>query len=149
MVVAQQLYEGIELGKAEGPVELITYMRTDSTRIAEDAAREALQLIEERFGKPYVLDQPRFFKNRKKAQDAHEAIRPTSVFHTPESVAPYLQPDQAALYSLIWKRFVASQMQPALIDQLKLVGERGEGLYMIDKELSNLAANMNTGAGTP
>jgi len=119
MIVAQQLYEGIELGDGES-VGLITYMRTDSTRIAEEAAREALQLIGERFGKPYVLDQPRFFKNRKKAQDAHEAIRPTSVFHTPESVAPYLQPDQAALYELIWKRFVASQMQPALIDQLKL-----------------------------
>ena len=119
MIVAQQLYEGIELGDGES-VGLITYMRTDSTRIAEEAAQEALQLIGERFGKPYVLDKPRFFKNRKKAQDAHEAIRPTSVYHTPESLAPYLQPDQAALYGLIWKRFVASQMQPALIDQLKL-----------------------------
>ncbi len=119
MIVAQQLYEGIELGGGES-VGLITYMRTDSTRIAEEAAREALQLIGERFGKPYMLDKPRFFKNRKKAQDAHEAIRPTSVFHTPESVKPYLQPDQMALYELIWKRFVASQMQPALINQMRL-----------------------------
>jgi DNA topoisomerase-1 len=119
MIVAQQLYEGIELGEDES-VGLITYMRTDSTRIAEDAALEALQLIGERFGKSYASDKPRAFKNRKKAQDAHEAIRPTSVFHTPESVAAFLKPDQAALYELIWKRFVASQMQPALIDQLKL-----------------------------
>ena len=119
MVVAQQLYEGVELEKGE-TVGLITYMRTDSTRISEEAAREALQLVRERFGKDYVLDKPRSFKNRKKAQDAHEAIRPTSVYHTPESVKPYLQPDQLALYELIWKRFVASQMQPALIDQIKL-----------------------------
>ncbi len=119
MMVAQQLYEGIELGDGE-PVGLITYMRTDSTRIADEAAQEALQHIRERFGPTYAIDKPRAFKNRKKAQDAHEAIRPTSVLHTPESVAPYLQPDQAALYTLIWKRFVASQMQPALINQLKL-----------------------------
>lgn len=119
MIVAQQLYEGIDLGEGE-TVGLITYMRTDSTRTSDEAAREALQLIGERFGRPYVLDKPRQFKNRNKAQDAHEAIRPTSVYHTPESVAAYLKPDQMALYTLIWKRFVASQMQPALIDQLKL-----------------------------
>jgi DNA topoisomerase-1 len=119
MMVAQQLYEGIELGDGE-TVGLITYMRTDSTRIAEEAAHEALGLIGERFGPDYTLAQPRFFKNRKKAQDAHEAIRPTSVRHTPESVKPRLTADQAALYTLIWKRFVASQMQQALINQLTI-----------------------------
>ncbi len=116
MLVAQQLYEGIDLGPGE-PVGLITYMRTDSTRIAKEAANEALLLIRERFGETYALDKPRFFKNRKKAQDAHEAIRPTSVYHTPEKVAPYLSEDQLNLYRLIWERFMASQMKEALINK--------------------------------
>jgi DNA topoisomerase-1 len=116
MMLAQQLYEGIDLNAGE-PVGLITYMRTDSTRIANEAAQEALQLIKQRFGPEYCLDKPRFFKNRKKAQDAHEAIRPTSVDLTPEKVAPFLSKDQLSLYKLIWNRFVASQMTPALIDQ--------------------------------
>ena len=116
MIIAQQLYEGIDLGPGE-PVGLITYMRTDSTRIAQESAEEAAQLILERFGKEYKLDKPRFFKNRKKVQDAHEAIRPASVFHTPEEIATFLNKDQIALYTLIWKRFVASQMKQALIDQ--------------------------------
>jgi DNA topoisomerase-1 len=119
MIIAQQLYEGIDLGPGE-PVGLITYMRTDSTRIAQEAAEEAKKLVLEKFGKDYALAEPRFFKNRKKAQDAHEAIRPTSVFHTPESVAPYLSKEQLALYQLIWRRFVASQMQQALIDQVSV-----------------------------
>jgi DNA topoisomerase-1 len=116
MLVAQQLYEGIDLGPGE-PVGLITYMRTDSTRISNEAASEALQLIGERFGPAYASEKPRFFKNAKKVQDAHEAIRPTSVYHTPEKVQAYLSKDQAALYQLIWQRFMASQMKPALIDQ--------------------------------
>jgi DNA topoisomerase I len=116
MIVAQQLYEGIELGPGE-PVGLITYMRTDSTRISEEAANEALKFIEERNGKEYANDQPRSFKNKKKAQDAHEAIRPTSVYNTPEKVKHHLSRDQFILYELIWKRFVASQMKPALINQ--------------------------------
>jgi len=120
MAVAQQLYEGVELEGGE-PVGLITYMRTDSTRIAQEAALEALAHIRERFGGDYALDKPRFFKNTKKAQDAHEAIRPTAVHHTPEAVERFLSPDQAALYRLIWQRFVASQMAAALIDQLTLV----------------------------
>jgi DNA topoisomerase-1 len=95
MLIAQQLYEGIELGPGE-PVGLITYMRTDSTRIAKEAADEALGLIREKFGDAYALKQPRFFKNRKKVQDAHEAIRPTSVAHIPEKVAPHLSKDQLA-----------------------------------------------------
>ncbi len=116
MVIAQQLYEGIDLGPGE-PVGLITYMRTDSTRIAREAADEARRLIEETFGRDYALEKPRFFKNKKKVQDAHEAIRPTSVFNTPDKIASHLTPDQLALYRLIWQRFVASQMEAALIDQ--------------------------------
>lgn len=116
MMVAQQLYEGIDLGPGE-PVGLITYMRTDSTRIADEAAQEALALINQRFGKEYAIDRPRFFKNKNKAQDAHEAIRPTSVHHTPDLVKRYLSKDQLALYTMIWQRFVASQMAQALIDQ--------------------------------
>ena len=117
MMLAQQLYEGIDLGPGE-PVGLITYMRTDSTRIAETAAVEAQELIVERFGRDYALDRPRVFKNSKQAQDAHEAIRPTSVANTPEQVAPHLSRDQLALYQLVWQRFVASQMQEALVDQV-------------------------------
>ncbi|SLM27913.1 DNA topoisomerase 1 [Desulfamplus magnetovallimortis] len=116
MIVAQQLYEGIDIGK-NGPEGLITYMRTDSTRIAAEAAHEALELIREKFGSEYALDQPRFFKNKSKVQDAHEAIRPTSVFNTPGKVQPFLTPDQFRLYDLIWKRFMASQMAQAIIDQ--------------------------------
>jgi len=119
MLIAQQLYEGIDLGPGE-PVGLITYMRTDSTRIAAEAAHEALDLIGRTFGPDYAMEQPRFFKNQKKVQDAHEAIRPTSVFHTPEKVAVALNKDQLALYKLIWQRFVASQMKPALIDQVSV-----------------------------
>ncbi|UCE54395.1 MAG: type I DNA topoisomerase [Desulfobacterales bacterium] len=119
MLIAQQLYEGIELGPGE-PVGLITYMRTDSTRIAKEAADEALQLIAEKFGNEYTLEKPRFFKNRKKAQDAHEAIRPTSVYNIPVNLAPYLSKDQLALYRLIWQRFVASQMTEALINQVSV-----------------------------
>jgi DNA topoisomerase-1 len=117
MMIAQQLYEGIELGPGE-PVGLITYMRTDSVRIAEVAAAEAQQLVRERFGADYALEKPRFYRNSKQSQDAHEAIRPTSAFNTPDRVAPHLNRDQLALYQLIWKRFVASQMQEALIDQV-------------------------------
>lgn len=119
MSVAQQLYEGVELGPGE-PVGLITYMRTDSTRIANEAAVEAGEFIRGKFGNDYAIDAPRFFKNKNKAQDAHEAIRPTSVFNTPEKVAAYLDEDQRLLYTLIWKRFIASQMQQALIDQVSV-----------------------------
>jgi DNA topoisomerase-1 len=119
MIVAQQLYEGIELGPGE-PEGLITYMRTDSTRISKEAAMEALNLIQEQFGDAYAPSKPRFFKNRKKAQDAHEAIRPTSVYNTPEKIKPYLTQDQFSLYELIWKRFVASQMSQARINKVSV-----------------------------
>jgi len=124
MTVAQQLYEGIELEGGE-PVGLITYMRTDSTRMAQEAAEEALGYIHRQFGEDFAPGKPRFFKNSKKAQDAHEAIRPTSVELTPAKVASHLSKDQAALYELIWKRFVASQMQQALVDQNTISVEAG------------------------
>ncbi|MEH0021053.1 MAG: type I DNA topoisomerase [Desulfobacter sp.] len=120
MVVAQQLYEGIEIGTG-GPEGLITYMRTDSTRIAPEAAQEAQELITRDYGPEYALKSPRFFKNKNKAQDAHEAIRPTSVENTPEKLRPHLTDDQFKLYDLIWKRFVASQMAQALIDQKSIL----------------------------
>jgi DNA topoisomerase-1 len=119
MMVAQQLYEGVELSPGE-PEGLITYMRTDSTRISNDAAMEALTFVRDKFGDEYALQKPRFFKNRKKAQDAHEAIRPTSVFNTPEKIKPFLSKDQFTLYELIWKRFVASQMKQALMNNITI-----------------------------
>ena len=128
MTVAQQLYEGIDLAQDE-PVGLITYMRTDSTRISTEAANEAQQLIRETYGPEYALDAPRFFANKKKVQDAHEAIRPTSVYHTPAKIARHLSKDQLALYRLIWNRFMASQMQQALIDQSTFSIRAGEYLF--------------------
>ncbi len=124
MAVAQQLYEGLELGPGE-PVGLITYMRTDSTRIAKEAIDEARQLIEEQFGQAYLPTQPHVFKNKKKVQDAHEAIRPTSVFHTPKDIAQYLSKEQLALYELIWQRFVACQMKSALFDRTSVTISAG------------------------
>jgi DNA topoisomerase-1 len=135
MMIAQQLYEGIDLGPGE-PEGLITYMRTDSTRIAAEAAADAQQLILERFGKEYALEKPRFFKNKKKVQDAHEAIRPTSVFNTPEKIKSYLTPDQLSLYQLIWQRFLASQMTQALINQIS-VSIRA-GLYLFTTSGSSI-----------
>jgi DNA topoisomerase-1 len=128
MMVAQQLYEGIELSPGE-PEGLITYMRTDSTRISNEAAMEALKLVREKFGDEYALNKPRFFKNKKKAQDAHEAIRPTSVFNTPEKIKPFLSKDQFALYELIWKRFVASQMKQALVNNISISISAGSYLF--------------------
>jgi DNA topoisomerase-1 len=124
MIVAQQLYEGLELGPGE-PMGLITYMRTDSIRIAEEAVQEARDLIGQQFGPDYVPSKPRRFQNKKKVQDAHEAIRPTSVFRKPSDVAPYLSKDQLALYELIWRCFVASQMKPARFDQTSITIQAG------------------------
>jgi DNA topoisomerase I len=116
MMLAQALYEGKELGK-EGSVGLITYMRTDSTRVSEDALAEVRGLISERYGPNYLPESPNVYKTKKDAQDAHEAIRPTSVLHTPESLEKFLAEDELKLYRLIWMRFVASQMNPAIFDQ--------------------------------
>src|SRR5579883_1721034 len=116
MMLAQRLYEGVEIGK-EGAVGLITYMRTDSTRISEDAIRDVRDFIAERYGKEFLPETANVYKSKKEAQDAHEAIRPTSMAFTPEVVAKYLAEDEMKLYRLIWNRFVASQMMPALYDQ--------------------------------
>ncbi len=116
MMLAQRLYEGVALGK-EGPAGLITYMRTDSVRVSAEAVREARDLIAQRYGAQYLPETPNFYRNQKDAQDAHEAIRPTSVFHTPDAVARYLGEDESRLYQLIWMRFLASQMTPAVFDQ--------------------------------
>jgi len=116
MMIAQRLYEGVELG-SEGSVGLITYMRTDSPRVSNEALDEVRGLIKERYGAPFVPESPNVYKSKKDAQEAHEAIRPTSSRHTPDDVAQYLQEDELKLYRLIWMRFVASQMMPAVFDQ--------------------------------
>src|SRR5271156_3946277 len=116
MGVAQRLYEGIEIGK-EGAVGLITYMRTDSTRISDDAIRDVRDYITERYGSEFVPAGANVYKSKKDAQDAHEAIRPTSMAYSPEVVDKYLAEDEMKLYRLIWNRFVACQMMPALYDQ--------------------------------
>jgi len=115
MMLAQRLYEGVEVGKES--VGLITYMRTDSARISDDAINDVRFFINERFGKEFLPDAPNTYKSKKDAQDAHEAIRPTSMAYTPEMVEKYLAEDEMKLYRLIWNRFVACQMLPALYDQ--------------------------------
>lgn len=114
--IAQQLYEGIQLG-SEGSVGLITYMRTDSTRLAWEAVNEARAFIQERFGVDMVPEKPNVYPSKKGAQDAHEAIRATSAARTPDSIKEYLTADQLSLYTLIWQRFIACQMAPAVLDQ--------------------------------
>lgn len=120
MRIAQELYEGIDIGK-EGAVGLITYIRTDSVRIAESAQEEALNYIDENYGSDYRPLKPRQYKTKGKAQNAHEAIRPTSVARKPEIIKKHLSKDQFRLYSLIWKRFLASQMAKAQIEQTTVV----------------------------
>ena len=115
MSVAQQLYEGIDLGE-QGAVGLITYMRTDSTRVAQEAQQETREFIGSYYGPEYIPAKPPIYRSRNSAQDAHEAIRPTSVLRTPDAVEQYLNPEQLKLYRLIWQRFVASQMAPAIFD---------------------------------
>ena len=127
MSVAQKLYEGIELGK-EGSVGLITYMRTDSVRIADDAVREVRDYILATYDKTYLPDKPRSFKNAAASQDAHEAIRPSSLAYKPQDIKQYLTPDQFKLYQLIWNRFVASQMNPAIFDQTTI--DINAGIYL-------------------
>ncbi len=117
MMLAQKLYEGVELGSDEGAVGLISYMRTDSTRISNDALDEVRAMITERYGAEYRPAAPNVYKSKKDAQDAHEAIRPTSSLRTPESIEKFVQEDELKLYRLIWMRFVASQMTPAVFDQ--------------------------------
>lgn len=128
MMLAQQLYEGIDLGK-EGTVGLITYMRTDSTRISEVAIQEANQYIESTFGTPFLQTEKRKEKKQSNAQDAHEAIRPTSILREPASMKVYLSRDQLRLYKLIWERFVSSQMASAVMDTMSVDLKNGEVIF--------------------
>jgi DNA topoisomerase I len=125
MQVAQRLYEGVDLG-TEGTVGLITYMRTDSTRVADSALGDVRDYIGGQYGGEYLPERPVFYRSKKGAQDAHEAIRPTSVMRTPDQMARYLGKDELALYKLIWQRFVASQMMPAILDQTTIDIKAGE-----------------------
>jgi DNA topoisomerase I len=128
MMFAQKLYEGIELGD-EGRVGLITYMRTDSTRLSEDAVKEVREYIYTNYGKEYLPHEPRQFKKGKSSQDAHEAIRPTSTKYTPKFVKKFLDEEIYELYSLIWNRFVASQMSAAVFEQLTVDIKGGDYLF--------------------
>ena len=119
MEIAQALYEGVDLGQ-EGAEGLITYMRTDSVRIAPEALHEARSYIQKEFGDEFLPDSPRTYSVKKSAQDAHEAIRPTSIHRHPDQVKKYLTKEQYMLYSLIWKRFLASQMVPAIYDTVSV-----------------------------
>lgn len=119
MMIAQTLYEGVDLGE-EGTVGLITYMRTDSTRVSDDALSAVRAYIGDNFGPDFLPEKPNYYKNKKSAQEAHEAIRPTSLQYKPDSVKAYLKPEQYKLYRLIWERFVASQMAPAQYDQTQI-----------------------------
>ena len=116
MMIAQRLYEGVELGE-EGSVGLITYMRTDSTRVSNDALTEVREYIKSQYGDQYLPESPNTYKEKKEAQAAHEAIRPTSAMRHPDQVKQYLKEDEYKVYKLIWQRFVASQITPAVFDQ--------------------------------
>ena len=125
MRIAQRLYEGIELG-SEGPVGLITYMRTDSVRVSPEALDAVRSLIDERYGKDYLPKEPNSYKMKKGAQDAHEAIRPTALERPPDSLKNFLSKEELAVYTLIWNRFVASQMMPAVFDQTSVDIQAGD-----------------------
>lgn len=129
MSVAQQLYEGVDLGK-EGTVGLITYMRTDSTRISQTAQEEAGEFIKGHYGDEYMPETPRqYVKKNANAQDAHEAIRPTSIMRTPDEMKSFLSRDQFRLYKLVWERFVASQMTSAIMDTMTVDIKVGETMF--------------------
>ncbi|HKV42119.1 MAG TPA: type I DNA topoisomerase [Blastocatellia bacterium] len=125
MQLAQRLYEGVDLGE-EGTVGLITYMRTDSTRVSDAALEEVRELIGRQYGQGYMPAKAIHYKSKKDAQDAHEAIRPTSALRAPDQMAKFLGKDELALYKLIWQRFVASQMMPAIFDQTTIDVKAGE-----------------------
>ncbi len=128
MMLAQKLYEGVELGP-EGSVGLITYMRTDSTRVSDAALGEVRDFIGRQYGENYLPEKPVFYRSKKDAQDAHEAIRPTEVARTPDSLAKFLKPEELKLYRLIWQRFVASQMTPAVFDQTTIDINAGRFIF--------------------
>jgi len=132
MMIAQQLYEGIDLSK--GPVGLITYMRTDSMRISQEALNEARRFIHEQFSEKYAPEKANVFKNKKGVQDAHEAIRPTSAYRTPENLKTFLTRDQFKLYNLIWEQFIASQMADALFRQRRIDIQADGGIFRANSQ---------------
>jgi DNA topoisomerase-1 len=143
MMIAQQLYEGgIDIPGLTGG--LITYMRTDSVRVAEEALTAVRDYIKTAFGDPFVPEKPNFFRSKSDAQDAHEAIRPTSLEHDPETVKSYLTPDQYSLYRLIWNRFVASQMPPALFDETTVDVSAGDFLFRVKGTVPKFAGWLAT-----
>src|SRR5215467_2915919 len=143
MMLAQQLYEGgIEIPGLTGG--LITYMRTDSVRVADEAIAAVREYIGTTFGDDYRLEKPNFYKTKSDAQDAHEAIRPTSMAHDPETVKQYLTPDQYSLYRLIWNRFVASQMPPATFDETTVDITAGEYVFRVKGTVPKFAGWMAT-----
>ncbi|NLB79754.1 MAG: type I DNA topoisomerase, partial [Clostridiaceae bacterium] len=139
MMIAQQLYEGVDIG-SEGSGGLITYMRTDSGRISEDALKEARDYISSHFGNEYLPSKPRYFKTKSAAQDAHEAIRPSYAARDSESLKEWLSTDQQKLYKLIWDRFLASQMEPAIFDTIS-VEIQGNPKTLDGKTVLNLRAS--------
>src|SRR5262245_25329617 len=148
MMVAQQLYEGIELPGEEAPIGLITYMRTDSVRVADQALEEVRTQIRDQFGDAYVPEQPNKFRVKATAQDAHEAIRPTSMAYHPDAVRAHLTPDQYYLYRLIWNRFVASQMMPALFDDTTVDITAGDYLFRAKGSVPKFAGWLAVYQGT-
>ncbi len=128
MRIAQRLYEGVELGE-EGAVGLITYMRTDSTRLSNDALEAVRGYIANRYGADYVPEKPTVYRSKKSAQDAHEAIRPTSIDYDPERVAPFLEKEELNLYTLIWNRFVACQMEAARLEQTSVDIKANDAIF--------------------
>ncbi len=128
MMLAQKLYEGVELG-SEGSVGLITYMRTDSTRVSDTALGEVRDYISKQYGAPYLPEKPVFYRSKKDAQDAHEAIRPTDVTRSPDDLEKFLNKDELRLYRLIWQRFVASQMTAAIFDQTTIDISAGRFIF--------------------
>ena len=143
MALAQRLYEGVELG-AEGPTGLITYMRTDSTRVSDDAMLAVRQYVTDTYGAEYLPAEPNTYGNKERAQDAHEAIRPTLMEWTPEKVAVALAehpegPELVKLYTLIWQRFVASQMVPAIYDQTTIDMDRGKCVLRANGQIMKFA----------
>jgi DNA topoisomerase I len=141
MMIAQQLYEGVEL-PGEGSVGLITYMRTDSTRVSDQALAEVRELIGSTFGADYVPEKPTYYRAKADAQDAHEAIRPTSTQYPPELVRPHLTSDQYYLYKLIWNRFVASQMPPAMFDETTVDISAGDYTFRVKGSVPKFAGWM-------
>jgi len=129
MSIAQGLYEGIDMG-SEDSEGLITYMRTDAVSVAPEAIQSARKYILDRFGPEYLPDQPRLYASKKSAQEAHEAIRPTSLARDPEKIKKYLTIDEYKLYTLIWRRFIASQMNPAIYDTVSADIETDQNMML-------------------